>query len=106
MSRRRTDEERPDMVAAARGGDPAQGMDSEGDPASASLEQAVYWRGIYREIVAMEDSVLERVRELMAMQSPEARREVEETNVPVIAAQAAKFRARLGYWNARVGALE
>jgi hypothetical protein len=39
---------------------------------------------------------------LMATQSEEGRREVELTNVPVVVAQAERFRQRLGYWEARV----
>ncbi|TMC33918.1 MAG: hypothetical protein E6J28_13715 [Chloroflexi bacterium] len=97
---------RPDMVAAARGGDVSRAMDGEGDPKSASMEQALYWRQIYREILAMEEKVLERIQALMAKQSPQVRREVELTNVPVVAAQAERFRQRLGFWAARVRELE
>ena len=81
-------------------------MDGESDPSSASLEKALYWRGIYREILAMEEKVMERIQDLMLKQSPEARREVELTNVPVVAAQASRFRQRLGFWTARVEELE
>jgi hypothetical protein len=70
------------------------------------LEQALFWRGIYTEIVAMEESVLARIRHLMAKQSPQAQREVELTNVPVVVAQVERFRARLGLWEARVVAHE
>src|SRR5947199_4361028 len=97
---------RPDMWAAARGGDVSRAMDGEGDPKSASMEQALYWRQIYREILAMEEKVLERSQALMAKQSPQVRREVELTNVPVVAAQAERFRQRLGFWAARVRELE
>jgi hypothetical protein len=106
MKLSRDDRLRPDMVAAARGGDASQAMDDEGDPTSASMEQALYWRQIYQEILAMEEKVLKRIKDLMAKQSPEARREVELTNVPVVAAQAERFRQRLGYWTARVRELE
>jgi hypothetical protein len=34
----------------------------------------------------------------MADQSPQARQEVELTNVPVVVAQAERFRSRLGFW--------
>jgi len=81
-------------------------MDGEADPKSASMEQALYWRQIYREILAMEEKVLKRIEQLMAKQSPHARREVELTNVPVVAAQAERFRQRLGFWTARVRELE
>ncbi len=97
---------RPDMVAAARGGDASKSMDGEGDPKNASMEQALYWRQIYREILAMEEKVMERIQELMAKQSAQVRLEVELTNVPVVAAQAERFRQRLGFWAARVRELE
>jgi hypothetical protein len=97
---------RPDMVAAARGGDARHGMEGEGDPRTASMEQAVFWKQIYTEIFAMEEKVMARIQYLMARQSPEARREVELTNVPVVAAQAQRFHDRLGFWTARVHELE
>lgn len=100
------DRNRPDMVAAARGGDASQAMDGEGDPKNASMEQALYWRQIYREILAMEEKVMERIQDLMAKQSPQVRQEVELTNVPVVAAQAERFRQRLGFWAAKVRELE
>ena len=77
-------------------------MDGEGPTAQATLEQALYWRQIYVEILAMEEKVLLRIRQLMKGQSDEARLEVELTNVPVVLAQAERFRRRLGYWDARV----
>jgi len=99
-------EDRPDIVAAIRGGDNSLGMDREGDPAAATLEQALYWRRIYREILTMEEAVLERIRQLMAGQSAQARREVELTNVPVVVAQVARFRARGELWESRVHAYQ
>ena len=97
---------RPDLDAAERGGDWTQRMDGEGVPADSSMEQAVYWKKIYTEILAMEEKVLARIRQLMETQSETARREVELTNVPVVVAQAERFRQRLGYWDARVQHLE
>ena len=95
-------QDRPDIVAATRGGDNSLGMDDEADPATASLEQALFWRDIYAEILAMEEAVLERIHQLMAGQSPQARREVELTNVPVVVAQVERFRSRWGLWESRV----
>ena len=97
---------RPDLVAAMRGGDASRAMDGEADPKNASMEEAIYWSGIYREILAMEEKVMERIQDLMSQQSTEARREVELTNVPVVAAQAERFRQRLAFWTARVRELE
>lgn len=81
-------------------------MDGEGVPADADMEQAVYWRQVYAEILEMEEKVLARIRQLMATQSETARREVELTNVPVVVAQAERFRQRLGYWDTRVADLK
>ena len=106
MKRHTNHRPRPDMVAAARGGDSRFGMDGEVDPKTANLEQALFWKQIYVEVLAMEEAVMARIQELMAKQSPEARREVELTNVPVVAAQADRFRDRLGFWAARVNELE
>jgi hypothetical protein len=93
---------RPDIDAAVRGGDWTQAMNGEGVPAHATLKQALYWRQIYAEVLGMEEKVLKRIRQLMAKQSDTARREVELTNVPVVEAQAERFRQRLGYWETRV----
>jgi hypothetical protein len=80
-------------------------MDGEATPGTASMEVAVYWAQVYSEILAMEEKVLGRIQQLMAQQSDEVRREVELTNVPVVVAQAERFRQRLGYWTSRVDEL-
>ena len=98
--------ERPDVVAALRGGDPLQRMHAEPDIDTATRESALLWSGTYREILAFERGVLSRMTTLMALQSPASRREVETSNVPVIAAQVERFRLRLGYWEARLNALD
>lgn len=94
------------MAAADRGGNSELGMDGEAEPITASLAQARYWQQIYREITAMEELVLDRIHELMARLSPEARREVERTNLPVVTSQLERFKQRLGYWSSRVTELE
>jgi hypothetical protein len=97
---------RPDVDAAERGGDWNQRMDGEGVPGDTGMVQAVYWRKVYTEILGMEEKVLARIRQLMLTQSETSRREVELTNVPVVVAQAERFRQRLGYWDTRVNELE
>ncbi len=81
-------------------------MEDELDPADATLEQALFWRKVYAEILEMEEAVLARIRQLMARQSPQARREVELTNVPVVVAQVERFRYRWDIWESRVEAHE
>ena len=97
---------RPDIDAAIRGGDWAQRMDGEMVPSDATIGQAVYWTRIYAEILEMEETILARIQQLMAFQSAEGRREVELTNIPVVVAQAERFRRRHGYWTSRVRELQ
>src|SRR5882762_4500611 len=106
MTKARLARARPDIDAAERGGDWTRAMDGEGAPGEATLERALYWRQIYTEILAMEEKVLERIRQLMTAESDAVRREVELTNVPVVVAQAERFRQRLGYWQARITQLD
>lgn len=106
MTTGKADLSRPEIEAAARGGDVSRGMDDEAEADSASMEVALFWQNVYREVLAMEEKVLERIHELMASQSPQGRREVQLTNVPVVASQAQRFRDRLGLWDARVRDLE
>jgi hypothetical protein len=105
MAKVQVKRERPDIDAAERGGDWTKRMDHEGVPGDSNIEQALYWRQIYTEILAMEEKVLATIRKLMVTQSDAGRREVELTNVPVVVAQAERFRRRLGYWEARVKVL-
>jgi len=106
MDTRKNQYDRPDVVAAIRGGDPGQPMETEPDIAGSSQTEALFWRGVYREILTLEESVLARIRHLMLAQSETSRREVEISNVPVIVAQVERFRARLGYWEARLRVVE
>lgn len=96
------DPRRADVQAADRGGDVNQGMEGEADPRSGSLVQALQWRDAYQEILRMEEGVMERIQDLIASGSARTRREAEMTSVPVVEAQAARFRARLEIWSARV----
>lgn len=95
-------EDRLDVVAARRGGDPDQGMTDEPSLADSSLEQAIFWRQVYSEILAMEEWIMARVRKLIESESPEVRREVELSNLPVLTAQADRFRQRRGFWSERI----
>ena len=57
------------------------------------------------DVTGRRQSVLARIRQLMAQQSPQARREV-ELNVPVVVSQVERFRYRWEIWDSRVEAHE
>jgi hypothetical protein len=96
---------RADVAAEQRGGDPDQAMTTEPGGASASMEQARFWRDTYEEILHMEVQVMARIHELMSRATPAVRREAEMSNVPVIAAQIDRFRHRHLFWTDRVAEL-
>jgi hypothetical protein len=97
---------RPRIEAPTRGGTWHQAMDGEDVLAVSTLESALYWRQIYSEMLEMEEKVLARIDLLMDTQSEVVKGELDLTNVPVVVAQAVRFRQRLGYWEARVTELD
>jgi hypothetical protein len=97
---------RPDIDAATRSGDWSQPMDGEGNLALSTIEQAIYWRQIYADILEMQEKVLNRIRVLMSLELIEIQHEVELTNVPVVVAQVKRFRQRLSYWDSRIAELD
>jgi hypothetical protein len=97
---------RPDFGAAIGGRIWSQTSDGEGLLNDSTLELALYWRQIYSEMLEMEERVLARLDLLMDTRSDVVKREVELTNVPLVVAQAERFRQRLGYWEARITELD
>ena len=77
-------------------------MDDEGDPARASVAEAIHWKGVYNEVVGLETAVLEHSRGLMVGLTSQARHEFELTSVPVFVSQLARFRSRLTIWELRL----
>ena len=96
----------PDFGAAIGGRIWSQASDGEGVLDESTLELALYWRQIYSEMLEMEERVLARIDLLMDTHSSVVKREVELTNVPLVVAQAERFRQRLGYWEARITELD
>ena len=96
---------RPDVTAQVRAGDTESPMEGEREIGASSITQAIFWRDRYQEILTTEEAVLARVHELMSRQSETTRREAELSNLPVIASQVERFRARLGYWEERLRVL-
>ena len=58
--------------------------------------------GIYAEIVAMDQTIIERVRQLIAGQSGDSDREAYLSNLRLVLAQLQRVGERLTFWNGRV----
>jgi hypothetical protein len=80
----------------------------DGDAASraaVTITQAQYMIRIYSEILAMDETIMERVRQLVVKESENGEREADLTNMRLILAQLEKIGRRIAYWNSRVRAL-
>jgi hypothetical protein len=75
-------------------------LDGE-DPATRRLEDATHWVSVYGELLAFKEEVLARIEQLAASMQAEAAREVEQTDRPVLRAEARRLRRRLEFWRAR-----
>ena len=73
--------------------------------AVAAIGQAQYMVAIYAEIVAMDQTIIERVRQLVVRQSNEVDRETSVSNLRLVLVQLEKVGERISYWNSRLHAL-
>jgi hypothetical protein len=76
------------------------------DPTSDSLDDARRWVSVYSHLVNLEQELLDGLARLIPKMPPEARKEAEETNLPVLASQIERFRHRLDLWSRRKRELE
>jgi hypothetical protein len=98
-------EERPEIEAARKGGDPARPIAGE-DPAARAPETALRWWKVYGELEKLETALLDLFAAQAAEMSAEARREALDTNLPILLSQLERFQARHAYWRQRALDLE
>jgi hypothetical protein len=98
-------ESREAARAAWDGADLERPMPGE-DPSSASVAEARRWVGVYHHLVNLEQELFDVLARMIPMMPSEAKREAEETNLPVLASQLERFRHRLEFWSKRRRALE
>ena len=76
------------------------------DPETESLREAQRWIAVYHHLVSLEEQLLDVLARLIPSMPESAQKEAEETNLPVLASQAERFRHRLGFWQQRRHELE
>ena len=92
--------ERPEIVAAKKGGDLNRPIDGE-DPNAQSRDAVRRWLRAYAELESLETELLDLLAERIARMSEDARHEASETNLPVLISQLERFRKRRDYWRQR-----
>ena len=80
-------------------------VDPFASPAVVALTQAQNMIGIYAEILAMHETVMERVRHILVRQSGDGDHEADLTNLRLILAQLEKLGERTAFWNDRLQTL-
>jgi hypothetical protein len=91
--------------AAWEGADLERPISGE-NPESESLAEARHWVTVYGHLVQLEQELFDLLARMIPSMPLEAQREAEQTNLPVIASQAERFRHRLDYWIKRQHTLE
>lgn len=96
----------PEAVGAAWEGADLERPIAGENPESESLEEARRWVGVYSHLVKLEQELMDLMAAMITKMPDEARREAEQTNLPVLASQAERFRHRLYFWSRRRAELE
>jgi len=91
--------------AAWEGADLERPIDGE-NPESESLDEARRWVAVYSHLVKLEEELLDMLAGAIPKMPDAAQREAEQTNLPVLASQAERFRHRLDYWTKKKAALD
>jgi hypothetical protein len=91
--------------AAGRARVSTQAIRAEHVRDEATLTQALYMVRLYAEILAMDETIIKRVRQLIASQSDDDDREGSLNNMRLVLAQLEKVGQRIAYWNARLRSL-
>lgn len=76
-----------------------------GDGVEATITQALYMVRLYTEILAMDETIIRRIRQLVAKQSIDGDHGASLDNMRLILAQLEKIGQRIAYWNARLRSL-
>jgi hypothetical protein len=83
----------------------AVGADEKDDQVEATIAQALYMVRMYAEILAMDETIIKRIRKLVAAQSEGDDRAGSVDNLRLVLAQLEKVGRRISYWNGRLRAL-
>ena len=66
------------------------------------VTQAQFMLRIYAEILAMDETIMERIRQLLVKELPEADRDDSVANLKLVLTQLEKVGERISFWNGQV----
>jgi hypothetical protein len=91
---------RPTEPMTEVAGDPGRLLHGE-DPGTEFADDARHWIAVYKELLGFKHDMLANLRERTGTLSEEARGEVLDTDIPVMEAEAERFRIRIAFWERR-----
>lgn len=94
----------PEEVAAKKAGDEERLMRGE-NPDTTYLEDAEHWAGVYRELLAFKQDLLDFTKERIARMKPPASNELATTDLVILEAEHNRLRSRFDFWEKRRGEL-
>jgi hypothetical protein len=102
-----TDEPAPKEArkAALDAVEPERLLEGE-DEDTAYLDDALHWAKVYVELLDFKRNLLTVAEQRVAVMHDDAGSEVEETDLKVLKAEAARFERRLDFWQERIAALQ
>ena len=91
--------------SAGRARDSALVSSAQDDRVEDTITQALYMVRLYTEILAMDETIINRIRQLVVTRSNDGDYEGGLDNMRLILAQLEKIGQRIAYWNARLRSL-
>ena len=95
----------PNRGTASRARDTAEPLGVSDDRVETTITQALYMVRLYTEILAMDETIIHRIRQLAVNHSTDGDDEGSIDNIRLILAQLEKIGRRIAYWNARLRSL-
>jgi len=90
----------PEVVAAHKAGDEDRLMRGE-NPETTYLEDAEHWEGVYRELLAFKQDLLDFTKDRIARMKPPASNEFATTDLVIMEAEHRRLRIRFDFWENR-----
>ena len=90
----------PEEIAARKAGDEERLMRGE-NPETTYLEDAEHWAGVYRELLAFKQDLLDFTKERIARMKPPASNELATTDLVILEAEHERLRSRSDFWENR-----
>ena len=90
----------PEEIAARKAGDEERLMRGE-NPDTTYLEDAEHWAGVYRELLAFKQDLLDFTKERIARMKPPASNELATTDLVILEAEHERLRSRFDFWEQR-----